>query len=381
MMLHAIIARYARLLLAGWVFAVAAAAGAAYPGEVSVKANEAKEAYEKGNFEEAARLYDEAIKLDPNDPRLKMNLGLTNFKEGKPDKALEQLSSVYDENDVGLVARSRTGSGLVVQHQARETLETSQKDQEAKSGTDGKDAKEQTIALLKSSLEKYREGLVMGQAALNEQTLNDTRYNYEIARRQLEELLKKQEEEKQQQQDQQQNQQDQKDQQQKDQQQNQQDQKDQKQQQDQKDQKSKEDQQKQEQEQKDQQQKQDQQNQQQQDQQKQDEQKGEQGEPKKDEKPEGQPTPTPSPNGQPSPTPTPAPTPQATPPPNATPPPDKGDEATGGNPNSQSPEQPQEMSKEDVDRLINGLPDNDREALQRFYGNQKQSNERMEKDW
>ncbi|PKO20154.1 hypothetical protein CVU37_01455 [candidate division BRC1 bacterium HGW-BRC1-1] len=347
-----------RLMLSALITALAAVAGAAFPGEVSLKANKAKEAYEAGNFEEAARLYEEAIKIDPNDPRLKFNLGLSNFKEGKPDKALEQLTGVYDENNLGLVTRSRAGAGLVEQHQAREALEGLQNSQ-TQGAENAKDATEKTISLLKSSLEKYREALTMGQTVLSEQNLNDTSYNYEVARRQLEDLLKKQEEEKKQQQ------QDQKDDQQKDDQQQQQDQKDQQQ--------NKEDQQNQDQEQKDQQQ-QDQQNQQ-----KKDEQKGKDGDQQKDEQQDQKDQKDEQPEGQP--TPTPGPTPQATPPPNATPPPDKGDDATAGNPDTQSPEQPPEMSKEDVERLLNGLPDNDREALQRFYGNQKPTNERMEKDW
>jgi len=39
------------------------------------------------------------------------------------------------------------------------------------------------------------------------------------------------------------------------------------------------------------------------------------------------------------------------------------------------------MSKEDVERLLNSLPDGDMQALQRFFGNKPGQRTEMEKDW
>lgn len=351
-----------RHLLAACALALAATASA-YPGEYAVLAEKAREAYNRGDFTEAMRLYGEALREQPNDPRLKLNMGTAQLKHEEPDKALESFNSVYDEKDATLGARARYNAGVLRHNRAREAVKGMAEAQEADAR---KKARDTAIATLKETLGEYQAAISAGRGQVDAGLLENMRFNHELALRELEELLR-QPPESSPQQDQQQ------DQQQDDQQQSQQGQQGQPDQQDQQTQDQNQDQSDQPQE-----NKQDQpesgQNEDQQEQQEQDgKDQQQEGEQEQDKPEEGK-------DGQPQATPTPTPGPTATPPPGATPPP-TGQPQSIGNPDTQSGEAPPEMTPDDVERLLNSLPDNDQKALQRFYGNNPRPDREMEKDW
>lgn len=352
------------------VCALALAATAhAYPGEYAVLAEKAREAYNRGDFTEAMRLYGEALRDRPNDARLKLNMGTAQLKHEEPDKALESFSGVYDETDATLGARARYNAGVLRHNRAREAVRGMAEAQDADAR---RKARETAIATLKETLGEYQSAIISGQGHLDESLLNDMRFNHELAQRELDELLRQPPESPSQQNQQQDDQQD--DQQQSQQgQQGQQDQQPQNQNQDQSGQQKNQDQQQQDKQEQAESGQQDEQSQDQQQQAGQSERKeGEQEQGKPEEGKNGQPQPTPPP------TPTPGPT--ATPPPGATPPP-TGQPQNAGNPGNQSAEPPPEMTPDDVERLLNSLPDNDQKCLQRFYGNNPRPDRQMEKDW
>ena len=361
-----------RCLTVACALALAATAHA-YPGEYAVLAEKAREAYNRGDFTEAMRLYGEALRDRPNDARLKLNMGTAQLKHEEPDKALESFNSVYDETDATLGARARYNAGVLRHNRAREALRGMAEAQDADAR---RKARETAIATLKETLGDYQSAITSGKGHLDESLLNDMRFNHELAQRELDELLRQPPESPSQQNQQQDDQQD--DQQQSQQgQQGQQDQQPQNQNQDQSGQ------------QKDQDQNQDQQQQDkqeqaesgQQDEQSQDQQEQPgQSEPKEGEQEQGKPEEGKDGQPQPTPTPTPTPGPTATPPPGATPPP-TGQPQNAGNPGNQSAEPPPEMTPDDVERLLNSLPDNDQKCLQRFYGNNPRPDRQMEKDW
>ncbi len=350
----------------------------AWPGEANLLAREAQKQYQSGDFKKAEDLYGQAAEKAPNAPELKLNLGNAQYQAGKQEKALESFKGVYDEKKPGLNADAKFNAGVVRQNLAAKAVEELQKASDpasaaatapggaSKTAGAEKPPLDRAIERLEQALGDYRSAILSNSAD------PDMKFNYELASRQLEELLRRKQQQQQQQQQQNQDK-DQKDQdknQQQQQQQQNQDKKDQdknqQQQQNQQDQKNQD---------KDQQQKQDQEQKDQKEQKgQQDEPKPEQGEnkdqksdPKEQDKPkpekpdEGkEQEPKDQKEGEPK---------------------DPRDARGASDPNKQQPVKPGEMSPEDVDRLLNSLPDSDLRALQRFYNNNPNTRGSMEKDW
>lgn len=363
------------------VCALALAATAhAYPGEYAVLAEKAREAYVDDDYDRAVELYQKALALNPNDKRLEFNLGTAIIKRdesrGQSDgKSESLLENVYEESRPGLMMRAKYNAAVAKHRRARserdkyfELSQTPDQPREARA-----ESFERATELFKRAILDYREALESPRVLFSPDRLHSTRFSLDLAQRELDELLKRGPEPPQQNQQQDDQQDDQQQSQQSQQGQQDQQQQNQNQNQDQSGQQQNQDQQQQDKQEQAESGQQDEQSQDQQEQAGQSEQKeGEQEQGKPEEGKDGQPQPTP--------TPTPTPGPTATPPPGATPPP-TGQPQTAGNPGNQSPETPPEMTPDDVERLLNSLPDNDQKCLQRFYGNNPRPDRQMEKDW
>ena len=94
----------------------------AYPGEARVLAERALKEYRAGKFEEAAKLYDEAVKLAPELAELKLNLGSASYKQGKSERAVESFKGVFDEMNPALTAAARYNMGVVRDKEALAAL-------------------------------------------------------------------------------------------------------------------------------------------------------------------------------------------------------------------------------------------------------------------
>lgn len=134
------------------------------------KGRQANLAYEKGNFEEAVRLYQEAIKEDPENPRLFFNLGNALSKAGKNEDALGAWETF------------------------RSLAKTPQDQAKA----------EYNMAHALGKMQKWDQALELYKNALRKSPADEeARYNYELALKQKQEEQKqqKQEEKKDDQQD------------------------------------------------------------------------------------------------------------------------------------------------------------------------------------
>lgn len=133
-------------------------------------ARKANEAYERGDYEEAAELYRSAIELEPDNPRLYYNLGNALAQSGNFDEA----ARAYDQ--YRNMTEDAGEESLADYNQGRMLTDTENFDE---------------------ALNYFREALKKNPDDA------DTRYNYELARRKQQQ----QQEEQQQNQDQNQNQQ------------------------------------------------------------------------------------------------------------------------------------------------------------------------------
>jgi Ca-activated chloride channel family protein len=335
----------------------------AYPGEGKVLSDRAYENYQKGKYDQAEELYKEASEKSPSEEdALKFNEGSAKIKNGKFSEAVENFKAVYREDDPKFNASARYNAGIahhLLAHKAQEAVSKAG----ANAGGAASTARDTSIDELKAAIEDYR------NAMKNAPTDMNSKYNYELAQRELNELLRQKEQEQQQQNKQNKDQQNQKqnqNQNQKNSSQSQQNNKQNSQQSDQQNQQDKN--------QNDQQKQQDKNNdadsQDKSEQNKKDQQKQQQ-------KNGTQPTPTPNP--------TPQPTPSS----------DQNKQQQANNGNKQANQQPQsgsgtqndedvpigEMSPKDVERLLNSLPDENKEAVQKFLQGDQRPQREMENDW
>jgi tetratricopeptide (TPR) repeat protein len=307
----------ARAAYATALVAILASNGSAFPGEGRYLASKALDAYHKGDYEKAEELYSRAVEKAPNLPAIRFGLGNAHQKNGKFPDAMDAYKSVFDANSPGLNAAAGYNQG-VIDHNAARTIVGSPDSQQLPPQASQEDATAKAIEQLKAALANYRSAMLQAPEDV------DMKFNYELARRDLEEL-----ERRQQQQQQQQN--DKKDQ-------NNQAQKD------------------------DQQDKQDQQHQNQQDQGEKNEQNQEDKEQKGQNPEQEKPRETPSPGNN----------------------KDKQNDTPPEKQDGKANQEPKvgEMTPEDVQRLLNSLPDEDRKALMRFYDAEKMTpRQEMERDW
>ncbi|MBX7246590.1 MAG: hypothetical protein K1X53_13925 [Candidatus Sumerlaeaceae bacterium] len=389
-------------VLAGLALGLASFAGA-YPGEERYLAAKAMEEYQKGNFAAAAELYQKASEKAPNEVALRFNEANALYKDKKVEQALEKFKSVYDERNAELNAAAEYNAGVVKHREAADEIEKLKSGAAAQQapvpatpapqGAGGKEKNplDTAISTLEKAVTDYRKSLKI--SASN----NDARHNYEYAKEQLEILkrIREQQQQQQQQQSKDQQQQDKQDQQQQNQDQNKQNENKDQQNQDQKNQQGQQGQDKKQDEQKNNDQnkqdnqqdkkdegKQDQnKDEQNQSQQKEKDEPGKEGEKQeqKDQKDDKQDKPGDQKDGK-----------------------DKQDKdekqkqdqqkGQGQKPKPEKSDkdseegEPQEaqageMSEQDVQRLLNSLPGEDRKALQRFYNGNFQARGDMDKDW
>ena len=381
--------RAATVIIAGAAIGLSAENAAAYPGEAFVRSREAYQKFQSGDYDSAVELYTEAVAISPQDPQLLYNLGAAAAKAKQTSQSETAFRSVYDPTNPRLNADALFGAAMLNHTDVRKTIKEQMpawKEAMAQPSEAGDAAKVEVEAekgKLETVIKEYK------NAILAKPDDADMKANYEIAKRDLEELedlLKEYDKKK----EEQQKQQEQKPQDQKNEDKDKPDQKDQN-----KDQQGQDDQ--------------DQQGQQGKDDQKNPDKPKDENPPKEtpksgDQKPDegkdpegkdqsdqqnpnGQkPTPTPGPEpgdkDQPgkqqspkgTPTPTPSPSPNGKPQPGANPGEQPGAGAEG------TPVPVGEMSPSDVDRLLNTLPAEDQNALQLMFGNSS-TQEDMKNDW
>ena len=352
-----------------------ASRSSAYPGEAKVLSDQAIAEYKKGNYSQAAKLFADAAFKGKDSALTEFNLGAARYKSGDPTKAKEAFKSVFDPENPAVNAAADYNIGVLEHTDARKELETKKQDWEQAAGKGDEKVMEdmkKSIAKLETAASRYK------SAILKAPEDQDMKVNYEIARRDLDEmkkLLEKQQpppSQQQQQQKQQQNKQDQK------QQPQQGNQKPQDQQGNKGDQ-QKNDQQKQDQQNKDQQQSEQAKN----DQKKEDQKKQESRQSKQDQQ-QQQEEQAKEEAKQPKPD-----TAKATPTPQAGK--DKAGQASGASDGDEKDKEKGdqqeeqvaigEMSKSDVDRLLNSLPPENNKALQKFLNANYKMREDMDKDW
>jgi Ca-activated chloride channel homolog len=337
-------------LLAILTFLVAAYGTAAMPGESRRLNSQGVEKYSKGEFKAAEEAFKKASEVSKNDPALRYNLGAAQVRTGKTKDAQNSFNSVFSESNPTLNAAAKYNGGVLQHKSAMDTIE---KMKQSPTGVqdqpiDPRELTDTAMKQLTGAIEQYKSAILSNPVDV------DMKVNYELARRQLEELKNQQQQQQQKQDEQnQQQQQDQNNQQKQDQQDQQ--------KQDQKEQQDKQDQQKQDQQKQQKDQSQDSQDKKQEEQQKDKEDKqDEQGKPK--------PTPTPKPDGKPE----------------EKKEPDKKDDEKPADPSDSGEIKDVpigEMSEHDVNRLLNSLPPEDQKALQRMLNNPMGREPEMENDW
>jgi Ca-activated chloride channel family protein len=353
----------------------------AYPGEGYVKSRNALHKYHAGEFDESSQLYQKAAEVDPQSNQIQFNLGAAAAKAGKVEEARESLGKVYDPENPTLTAYAQYGIATLDHRKVRKQIadKKSEWSTAAAQGTAPKEEIQQAANELKRIIEEYK------QTILAQPDDMDMKANFELAKKDLQEvdeLLQENQEQQQQQQpeQQQENQQEQQEQQkdgeQKEQGSGQQEQQGQQGEDDQEQGEKQQDQQPEQEKPEGQEgEQQDQQDKPEGDQQE-DNQGGQQkGESESENKGEEQGKEgTPDPKGTPAPTPTPSPTPQGTPQPG-----DK--QGQGQEPADQGEPVPVgQMSPTDVDRLLNTLPPEDQQALQLMMGAPTEEQD-LEHDW
>ena len=80
--------------------------------------------YERGNYEEALRLYEDALLLDPSDPALKMNKGSALYRLQDYDAALEAYSGTLSQEDKNTLADAHYNLGNIFFRQGQKLQET-----------------------------------------------------------------------------------------------------------------------------------------------------------------------------------------------------------------------------------------------------------------
>lgn len=364
----------------------------AYPGEAFVHSRSALQNFNSGQYDKSAEEYTKAREADPQNDLLTYNLGAAAARSGQTSTAKNLLSSVYDPDRPEINRRARFGVTTLTHREIRKEIagKRDQWNQDISSGsTEPKAEIEGFIGQLKNVISEYQQILLEDAADM------DTKANLELAKRDVAELQKLLESIQNQQQQQQQKEQPQE---------NEDEKKDQQQQsggENEQKQQSSEGQNDQQQNQPDK-GKQDKPEDQKKDEKKPGEDDKDQGEkpgenPKdkpgdKEEKnqpeaPDGQDSnqqQQPSSEGKPTPTPAaPKPTPGPTPAPSPTP----GPGQPGSQPQGEAPDQEGEdvpvgqMSKADVERLLNTLPGEDQQALQRMMGGSPKQQQDLENEW
>jgi Ca-activated chloride channel family protein len=139
----------------------------------------AKRLYDKGEFEEAGKQYQDAIDEKPEDSRLYYNLGASLFRSADYNEANTALKKALATDDLKLQQNAFYNLGNTHYRMGEDQLETNP---------------EETIKLWNRGLKNY-------ENALNLDTNDeDAKFNYDYLKKRLQELMSQQEQEQQQQQ-------------------------------------------------------------------------------------------------------------------------------------------------------------------------------------
>ncbi len=349
----------------------------AYPGEVYVRSRSGLQDYRAAKYDAAAEEYQQAAEIDPENPQLTYNLGAAAAKAGRTSEALSLLQGVYDPERPELNVNARYSATTLLHRDARKEIADDKAGWEmglAEGRPESREAVQAMVDRLKEIIEEYKQVILQKPDDL------DMKANFELARRDLEELEQMLEqhsqEEQEQQQQQEQPQQSEEEQEQQDDGENQpdesgQDEEQEGQEQDESDQGEQPENEPQDSDEAGENEESDSENEQ-------------EGEDSSDSGSEGQPetSETPGPEQTPSPqeTPPPAPTPTPTPTPTPSPTPGQGQEQGGTGGEGTEPVPVGEMSMTDVDRLLNTLPEESQQALQLMMGAPTESQD-MEHEW
>jgi len=76
-----------KIIYTVWMIIILAALSSALADEVGAKNRKANKLYSKGQYEEALKLYDDALLLDPSNGKLKMNKGSAQYRMDELDEA------------------------------------------------------------------------------------------------------------------------------------------------------------------------------------------------------------------------------------------------------------------------------------------------------
>ncbi len=148
-----------------------------YADEVYSKNQKANNLYKQGKFDEALKLYDDALLLSPSDPKLKMNKGSTLYKLKQYDKAEELYNSSLASDDKKLKADIHYNMGNILFRQG-EQLQSS----------DNASAKE-----------KYQEALKHYIQALDLKSSDkDTKWNLQLTHNRIKQVEQQQQQQQQQ---------------------------------------------------------------------------------------------------------------------------------------------------------------------------------------
>lgn len=181
----------------------------AYPGESFMKAREAYQKFNSGEYDPAKALYEDAARLKPNDPQLLYNLGATAARAKNNEEAKAAFRSVYDPSNPILNADALFGAATIEHHEMRDKIKDS-RSQWNTALLESPSPEQAAMEEVKGSLEKLKDISKQYQEAIIAKPGDDNmKANYELLRNdiaELEQLLKaaqdKQEQQQQQEQEQ-----------------------------------------------------------------------------------------------------------------------------------------------------------------------------------
>lgn len=152
-------------------------------GHGQARASKGEEAFAAGDYLGAAQIYDQALKKNPDDPRLHYNAGAAAYKNNLYDQAIASFQQALQSDDLGLQEQTYYNLGNALYQKGEELAQSDP---------------EQAKKIWQQAVDAYNGSLHLNPAA------NDSKENRKLVSRRLEELNKQQEQQQQSQNDQQQ---------------------------------------------------------------------------------------------------------------------------------------------------------------------------------
>lgn len=144
--------------------------------EIYSKNRKANELYKKGKFDEALKLYEDALLLSPSDEKLKMNQGSSLYKLGDFDKAEESYNGALSVKDKKIRSDAHYNMGNILFKKAEQIQQQD----------------------LQSAQEKYKSALQHYIESLNLSPDNiDAKWNLQLAHEKIKQLQQQQQQQQQ----------------------------------------------------------------------------------------------------------------------------------------------------------------------------------------